>query len=308
MAGTVGDRSGQPPAPTFLRSPRLTVEIAAPGSSYAGSRFDWSSFITQVTLDGRHRFLAPEAQRPGVGTGGSGLCCEFDILGPAGFAETAVGETFPKWGVGLLTRPDERPYDFSRTYPIAPFARAITATATRLESITEAEPCRGLALRLERALEVADCDLLSDVTVVNTGTRAVHTREYCHNFAAIDGHAIGPDYRLELSQPLRIDQQDPWFRSTGSILHLHRPVPAGANAYVCGPLDPDPDGFTWRLVHAPSGVSVSEQVLSAPGPALCAVWATGHVICPEVFIDAVIAPGERRSWRRRYAFAVGLEA
>lgn len=305
MAGTVGERSGPPPAPTILRSARLTVEIAAPGSMYSGARFDWSSFVTQVTLDGRHRFLSPESQRPGAGTGGSGLCCEFDILGPAGFAETAAGEVFPKWGVGLLTRPDDRPYDFSRAYPVAPFTRRTSATATRLESVTEAEPCRGLGLRLERALEVVGSDLLSDVSVVNTGTRAVHTREYCHNFAAIDGHPIGPDYRLELSQPLHVDQQDPWFSGTGAVLRPHRLVPTGANAYLCGPLVPARDGFTWRLVHAPSGVSYSEQVLSEPGPALCAVWATAHVISPEVFVDAVLAPGERRAWRRRYAFAVG---
>lgn len=37
-----------------IRSSRLKVEIARPGESYQGSRFDWSSFITQVMAQ---RFL-----------------------------------------------------------------------------------------------------------------------------------------------------------------------------------------------------------------------------------------------------------
>jgi len=38
-------------APIVLKSDQLTVEIAQPGVFYNGTRFDWSGFITQVTLD-----------------------------------------------------------------------------------------------------------------------------------------------------------------------------------------------------------------------------------------------------------------
>ena len=38
-------------APIFLQNERLTVEIAQPGEHYDGTRFDWSGFITQVTLE-----------------------------------------------------------------------------------------------------------------------------------------------------------------------------------------------------------------------------------------------------------------
>ena len=48
-----------------LKSDRLLVEIAKPGTVYAGSRFDWTGFITQVYLDGKHTFCAYEDVVPG---------------------------------------------------------------------------------------------------------------------------------------------------------------------------------------------------------------------------------------------------
>ena len=34
------------------------------------------------------------------------------------YAETKPGETFVKIGVGALTKPDDKPYTFSRVYPV----------------------------------------------------------------------------------------------------------------------------------------------------------------------------------------------
>src|SRR5688572_25534831 len=85
-----------------LISDRLRVDIATPGSStYAGSRFDWTGLITQVTLDGRHTFCGQEAT-DGTGTGGIGLCNEFGIFEPVGYDDARVGDQFPKLGIGLL--------------------------------------------------------------------------------------------------------------------------------------------------------------------------------------------------------------
>ena len=65
-------------------SSRLAVEISEPGTLYRGARFDWTGFVTQVTLDQQHTFCAPEALPGGRGTGGMGLCNEFGIRQPLG--------------------------------------------------------------------------------------------------------------------------------------------------------------------------------------------------------------------------------
>jgi hypothetical protein len=88
------------------------VEIAHPGE-YAGSRFDWTAFIRQVTLkQGLHTFCTAESLVSGKGTGGIGLCNEFGNDLPVGYDEAPSGSKYPKIGVGLLTRRDSGRYDF----------------------------------------------------------------------------------------------------------------------------------------------------------------------------------------------------
>jgi len=91
-----------------LKNDRLTVEIARPGSIYTGTRFDWTAFITQVTLDQTHTFCVPESDQPGQGTGGVGLCNEFGIEQAIGYDAAHPGECFPKFGIGLLVKPEPR--------------------------------------------------------------------------------------------------------------------------------------------------------------------------------------------------------
>ena len=101
-----------------IQSPRLKVEIAEPGTVYQRTRFDWSAFITQVTLDGAHTFCVPESYEAGKGTGGVGLCNEFGIETAVGYADAEPGECFPKLGIGLLKKIDDAPYGFIPPFEI----------------------------------------------------------------------------------------------------------------------------------------------------------------------------------------------
>lgn len=99
----------------------LTVEIADLGA-YKGTRFDWTGFITQVTLEqGKHMFCVPESLVPGQGTGGIGLCNEFSISRAIGYDDAEVGEWFPKPGVGLLQKQEDAPIflpEVIRSFPL----------------------------------------------------------------------------------------------------------------------------------------------------------------------------------------------
>src|SRR4030043_185045 len=91
--------------PIKIHSDQLAVEIAQPGSLYSGPRFDWTGFITQVTLvspEGtRHTFCVPESLEPGKGTGGWGLCNEFGNDKAIGYTDAQPGAAFPKLGICL---------------------------------------------------------------------------------------------------------------------------------------------------------------------------------------------------------------
>ncbi len=313
-----------------LRSDRLLVDIARPGVLYSGARFDWTGFITQVTLDRRHTFCVPESLVEGQGSGGIGLCNEFGIDQPIGYQDCPPGGTFPKLGIGLLQRLDAADYQFSRPYPIArAFPMRFDLTENSATFIAEPVDCRGYAARLTKTLRVQGAELRIDYQLENTGAQPLATHEYCHNFVGIDSAAIGPDYRLRLPYAPRFEDLTAMAR--GSLPRAaRRLLPPGlqrrlAAAQVekrmrCLRIDGDVIGFSdapreglylrplgfsktyqpqWEMTHA-SGVALREYDDFAP--CRVAVFGTLHVLSPEVFASVDVQPGQAQRWSRRYEF------
>jgi hypothetical protein len=318
--------------PIHLYSDRLAVEIAQPGSAYAGTRFDWTAFITQVTLDGKHTFCVPESLEPGQGTGGIGLCNEFGIDMPIGYDDARAGDRFPKLGIGLLVRPDEAPYRFMRPYEISErFPVHVEASPDEAHFVVEPVECRGYAARLEKTVTVQGAQLEISYRLESVGSRTLHTVEYCHNFIGIDGHSIGPDYHLRVPYPIQFEPVPPvmlrqalpgvlakiapeWLlrqivrgliRRRGSILVVEGNE-LSLNAVPERPFYQRLLGYAqtnqaqWELVHMPSGMAVRE--FDDFIPVRVAMWGTTHVISTEVFIEIDLQPGEIQTWSRRYEF------
>ncbi len=314
-----------------LSSPRLKVELAQPGSVYRGARFDWSGFITQVTLDGKHTFCVPESYKAGEGTGGIGLCNEFGIEAAVGYDDARPGETFPKLGIGLLRRADEGPYGFFRPYEIVQqFPMSVEATADSAQVVVQPVECRGYAARLSKTYQVSGNSLQVAYTLENTGAKPIATHEYAHNFVGIDQQPVGPAYRLHFPYPVKSEKIDvkamrgnapphlkklPGFvqdfliarymrQAQGTIRFEGNDItfkPADKQSFYCRP-----QGFSrretpqWTLSHVPSGVTVSETDDFAPWRV--AVWGGNHVVSAEIFVDIRLQPGQTQRWARRYEF------
>ena len=331
--------SGSDAGVIMLRSDRLAVEIVSPGTEYQGTRFDWTGFITQVTLDSSgstqpHTFCVPESLQPGQGTGGIGLCNEFGNDLAVGYADVRPGDLFPKLGIGLLRRPDEAAYNFFRPYEIAqPFPVEVDTAADRATFTVQPLDCRGYAVRLRKAITVHGNQVQIAYQLENVGRQPIVTNEYVHNFVGIDRHPMGPDYRLRL--PYRIEIEMP-SGVLGRMLprFVRKLLPAAVLARVerillrrmlgvliigdqeigfrATPHQPFYcllKGFArserpqWELVHLPSGVAMRETDDRAPSRV--AVWGTTHVISAEVFVDVHVQPGETQAWTRRYEFLAG---
>jgi hypothetical protein len=190
-----------------LSNRRLNVEVARPAAIYRGSRFDWSGWISKVTLDGAHTFTSSESLISGEGTGGFGLCNEFSMNQPIGYYDCLPGETFPKLGVGLLTRPDEAQYNFFRNYSVNPFPIEITQTNNSITFESETQPCRGFAARLKKIICMEENMLRIDYQLINIGSKTLETDEYNHNFVNINGSMLGPAYRLQGLRDARESKQ-----------------------------------------------------------------------------------------------------
>ena len=319
-----------PSEPIILQSNRLRVEIAQPGSFEHVTRFDWTMFTTQVTLDGLHTFCVPESYTPGQGTGGVGLCNEFATDMPLGYEEARPGESFSKPGIGLLRRPDEAPYSVFRPYEIvARFPIQIEATPERVRFQVEPLDCRGLSLRLIKTAAVNENILEIAYQVENTGSRVIDMSEYAHNFIGLDRLPVGPAVRVEFAQPVLFEDTRRAMR--GNLPSWGRLLPNFVKDWLIGSKikaltqDLDIHGRTmhlrrvpeqfffcrlqnlqrmetpqWKMTHQ-NGMSISETDDFAP--LRLAVWGTSHVWSVEVFAGIHLEAGQTQSWKRRYEFS-----
>jgi hypothetical protein len=290
-----------------LYSNRLEVEISQPGAAYSGTRFDWSSFVTQVTLDKKHTYCIPESLVPGQGSGGIGLCNEFGIDAPIGYDEAKPGDLFPKLGIGLLARLDKPDYSFWYPHQIAElFPVEISQSDHSVTFIVQPIDCRGFSVRLTKTLSVSEARLEVKYHLENTGSRQLNTNEYNHNFVAIDNQPMGPDYVLRMPFQIGLEKlSEEQIRSAAAALRIEgneirlRETPK--NPFYCRPL-----GFSrtdqpqWELVHMPSGAGLRE--IDDFTPIRIAIWGTTHVISAEIFIDIDLQPGAAMSWTRSYEF------
>ena len=286
-----------------IQSDRLTVEIAEPGlPPNTTTRFDRAGFVTQVTLDGKHRFCSREPDNlPHPSSGGCGLCSEFRSAEPA--LEAPMGAQFPKFGIGLLTKTLEGPYVFHHKYPCEPFAISVEATASTVAFDTAPKECLGYAAHLTKVLSVASNELTMTMTFENVGRRPIAFDEYCHNFITIDHLPIGPEYYLSMP----IVDQDGKSAKTGVAL-IGKGHGVGFACYSNEPSSLDIDGseiigeapFTWKLAHEKTPASISETASILPSRII--VWAIDHIISPEVICHFKVAPGESVTWMRRWAF------
>ncbi|MNI22063.1 hypothetical protein D3C73_756090 [compost metagenome] len=295
-----------------LNNEQLMIDIAEIGG-YGGSRFDWSGFITGVTLlagEQSHTYCVPESLNMGEGTGGKGLCNEFGIKKAIGYDDAKVGEHFPKLGIGLLTRLDDDAYAFDRSYPISPCQVQVEQeNSCKLVFKGIQDLYRGFSAHLTKSIAIHKNRLIVEYELYNTGTKEICTDEYCHNFFGIDGHPVGPDYVLKFPFEL-----NPWSDDKETMDDLIFSSEAGIST-VKWPRNPEKpfyfqqEGFEggkyswlWEIIHEPSGVGVRE--LSRFSVSDVAVWGQGHVLSPEIFIEVKVAPGERKNWSRVYEFFI----
>lgn len=282
----------------ILQNERLRVEIAYPGTFYRGSRFDWTGFITRITLDGRHDFCVPERFEPGKGTGGAGLCNEFGIKTPVGYDDAGVGEQFPKLGTGLLRKKSEEPYDFFTPYEVEPFPIFVTADESNACFKVEPAECRGYAVRLQKTVSVRDNALIIDYKLGNAGGKPIFTTEYCHNFLGIDGHKIGREYSLSFPRKVKADRLVGSFISYDDKI-LWEETPQGDFYGKIEAGTPDLP-WQWQLLHEPSGAGVRETSRLPVSEFI--LWGCGHAVSPELMIEISLEPGGLMSWTREYEF------
>ncbi len=285
----------------IIRSDELEVRLLLPGN-YTRSRYDHSAMVEQVCL-GENTFLGREKIGDGCGLGGVGLAFCLEWADTALYDGTAVADLFPLMGTGLLKRTDTSPFLFNRDYPVVPFEHVVRADEHSVSVQTLPHLCQGMAFEQKRCFKVEGNSLLVCCRLKNVGENRIEGTEFCHNFFQFNRMPVDSRYRLSFPYTIL-----PRMRR-GQLLVERDALRLGAFDEATTSTAFWLNGFEglqshWmKLEHdgTHTGVLVEEDF------PLCRIysWNNQDALCPETFIALSLAPGEERTWTRKYSFYAG---
>lgn len=286
----------------------VSVRSYLPGetnSCYRSVRFVRCSMTDEVAV-GQNRFygrLFPGAHKPDGNAYARGLAEEFDIASPPGFAEAEPGGAFLKIGVGALVKPDDKPYDFNRTYPLADAGvwRTETLGTTGVVYRHAAKTPDGMfGAEYTHTLVLGENfgTLTLRRSLKNTGTKTLRTQHYAHHFMSVDNAPVAESYSVRYDfAPVATTAVPPEMQIDGNRVRFTKP-PRGWIRLGVGGFENAPNRVTlWQREHC-AGIEVRTD---RPIADAC-IFATPTAVCPELFVDLEIASGETEAWQTDITF------
>ncbi len=276
---------------------------------YRSTRFDWSGVVPCLTFKG-HTYFGVWFNRydPLINDSITGPVEEFrssDGLSSINYDEAKPGGLFLKPGVGVLRKVDDSPYKFSFPYPIVDGGKwTVHARKSEVVFTQTLRSPLGFAYVYQKTLKLDKHEpvLILEHHIKNTGTKAIDTEVYDHDFFMLDGAPTGPGmavhfpFEPQAKRPLGprggIDGKD--------IVYLEELQPRQAvTSYLTGYSNSSSD-YDFTVENRNAGVGV-EQTSNSPIAQLN-FWSIRTTICPEAYIHVNVQPGQTANWTIRYRF------
>ena len=279
---------------------------------YRGTRFDQSGVIGSLTL-GDKDFYGPWFDRVSpevrdyiftpegiVGGPDSAISGPVEEFAPVGFDEAMPGDGFLKIGVGILKKPDAKPYDHYRIYEILDAGkRSVRMTGS---SITFIQEIVG-RFRYTKTLRLIPGrpQMRIEHVLVNTGDVPVTTSVYDHNFLKLSpGNA---DVTVTLPFPITPDNTpDPGMvRINGNHIVYVRPLVDKERAsFLITGFGKSVRDYDIKVEDTRSAASVhitGNQPLTKMN-----LWSVRSVMAVEPYIGIDLAPGATKRWAYTYTY------
>lgn len=272
---------------------------------YRGTRFDWSGVIKNLDYKG-HNYFGQWFKKydPTLHDAITGPVEEFVAVG---YDDAKAGETFLKIGVGMLRKPNDKPYSFSTLYEIADAGSwKLKISTDRVEFMQELKDESGFAYSYSKTVRLVKGQpvLILEHSLKNTGTKQIETSVYDHNFFLIDKELTGPNIKIKF--PFDITGTGKGLGSFAEMknkeINYNRTLADTENVYI-GALNGygnTPEDYDFRIENHRSMAGVR---IKADKPLDKLVfWACQTVSCPEPYIHIKIEPGEEFKWKINYEF------
>lgn len=272
---------------------------------YRASRFDWSGVVPCVSLKG-HRFFGEWFRQfdPMTNDAITGPVEEFRSSdGALGYTDAKPEELFVKPGVGVLRRIDDTPYKFGFTYPLVDSGK--WSVKTKRHSITFTQQLtgpRGYAYLYQKKIVLSGSVMTLEHSLKNTGTRAITTDVYDHDFFMFNGHPIGPGIKIRF--PFQPKPETPLGDAVqlegNEIIYKEELTPRhGVAGYLQG-YGASAADYDFTVEDAKQGVGI-EQSSDHPISRFY-LWSIRTTVSPEAYIHLDIPPGKTGRWKIHYRF------
>lgn len=311
---------------TEISNRDLRVKVYLPDAKngfYRGTRFDWSGVIYSLRYKG-HEYYGPWFHRTNptirdfiyegneiVAGPCSSVTGPADEFRPLGWDAAKPGATFIKIGVGALRKPadlgaDAR-YDAYRLYEIADGGKWTVSTKRGsvefTQQLKDASSGYGYTYKKVIRLTPGKPEFVLEHTLQNTGTLAINTTMYNHNFLIMDGQAPGPG--LTMTMPFDIQSRRPPNKELAEIrgkqlAYVKALEGKDVVAFPVEGFDASPAQNHVRVENSKLGIGMS---IAADRPLHSAnLWSIRSVMAIEPFVAVAIEPGASFSWKSTYNY------
>jgi hypothetical protein len=286
---------------------------------YRGTRFDWSGVVYSLEYNGHH-YYGPWFDKtdptvhdfvyedPHITAGPcSAITGPADEFQQLGWDDAKPGSTFVKIGVGALRKPREGKYDQFQLYEIVDSGkRTITKNRDSVEftqELSDSSSGYGYIYRKCLRLTSSKPEMTLEHSLKNTGTRAIQTSVYNHNFLVLDGQPPGPGFVITV--PFQIRSPRPPNEKLAEIrgnqiVYLKTLEKRDIAATPLEGFSDTPQDHVIRIENSRLGAGLK---ISADRPLSSeSLWSIRTVLAMEPFVSMTIEPGSEFTWTTTYDY------
>jgi hypothetical protein len=294
----------------YLTNGTIDAQIFLPDVKdgyYRGSRFDWAGVVPCVSLKD-HTFFGEWFQRydPMIADAITGPVEEFTTSeGAIGYDRAKVGEPFVKIGVGVLRKTPDGPYRFMAPYPLIDGGKRRVKVRARSVVFTQRlKGPNGIAYRYTKTLrlDAHGAVLTIQHRLQNTGTAAIDTEVYDHDFYMLDHKTTGPGIVVHFPlEPKPAKPLGAFAEVQGhDLVFLKELGPRETVASFLTGYSNKVSDYDITVEDQSTGVGV-EQTSDTP---LSKVnfWSPRTTVCPEAYVHLIVPAGKTAHYAIHYRF------
>jgi hypothetical protein len=311
-----------PPSATLSNGP-INLKLHLPDLKrgfYRGTRFDWSGVIYSLQFHG-HDYYGPWFTKTNpaihdfvyqgseiVAGPCSAITGPVDEFAPLGWDIAPPGGTFIKIGIGALRKPADAPaYDNYHLYDIADPGKWEIKEKNESVEFTQTlnDSASGYSYVYRKTVRLTEGkpEMVLLHTLKNTGTRAIRTTVYNHNFLVLDRRAPGPG--ITISVPFQIQSPQPPEKDLAEI-QGNRIVYLNTlkdRDRVATPLQGFSDKVEDHQIRIENRALGAGMTIQGDQPLFSeSLWSIRSVLAIEPFIAISVEPGQEFSWNTTYSY------